>query len=107
MERIDDIIMEHNSPSLSRDDYMRMIANELTHPIEQIWRVKLHDDGSIDMYSFAMPRQKNLPAAKCLNYLSLPEWIQKRLSVLQICENGAIVDGVGQKLSDRVYYVIE
>lgn len=109
MERIDSIIMEQNgyNTPLCRDDYMRMIANDLSHPIEQVWRVKLQSDGSIDMYSFAMPHQKNLPAARCLNYAALPDWIKQRLSVLQICESGTTLDGVGQKVSENVYYVLE
>jgi hypothetical protein len=90
-----------------QSEFINMISEALCTPIEQIWRVKINEDDSVDMYSFALPQQKNLPAAKCLNTAALPDWVKERISVLQICEQGDIVDGVGQKLSDRVFYVIE
>jgi hypothetical protein len=90
-----------------QSEFMNMISESLARPIEQVWRVKLLDDGSIDMYSFAMPQQKNLPTTHCLNNASLPDWIRERISVLQICDKGETIEGVGQKVSDKVFYVIE
>jgi hypothetical protein len=107
IERIDQLVMEARQSTIVPEDFMAMIAHSLDQPIEQVWRVKLQEDGTVDMYSFAMPRQKNLPTTKCLNTALLPQWINERLSVLQICQAGDIVDGVGQKVSDKVYYVIE
>jgi hypothetical protein len=107
IERIDEIIMSGNSPTIVPEDFMAMIAESLNRPIEQVWRVKINDEGAVDMYSFAMPQEKNLPAAKCLNTAALPDWIKERIAVLQICEQGDIVEGVGQKVSDKVFYVIE
>jgi hypothetical protein len=105
---MDDIIMEGKSPTISPEDFMQMVAENLTHPIEQIWRVKLLDDGTVDMYSFALPpKEKNLGTQHCLNRGSLPHWVNERISVLQICEVGETVDGVGQKVSDKVFYVVE
>jgi hypothetical protein len=90
-----------------QSEFINMVSEALCTPIEQIWRVKIEEDGSVHTYSFAMPQEKNLPAARCLNTAALPDWIKERISVLQICEQGDIVDGVGQKLSDKVFYVIE
>jgi hypothetical protein len=109
IERIDYLLMEQGGGKsvFPQSEFMNMISDALCTPIEQVWRIKLQDDGSIDMYSFAMPQQKNLPMTRCLNNLSLPLWVNERLSVLQICQVGDSVDGVGQKVSDKVYYVIE
>ena len=107
IERIDQLVMEARQSTIVPEDFMAMVAHSLDHPIEQVWRVKLQEDGTVDMYSFAMPQQKNLPTTKCLNNALLPQWVNERLSVLQICQAGDIVDGVGQKVSDKVYYVIE
>jgi hypothetical protein len=107
IERMDQIIMELGSPVIHKDEYMRMIANDLDRSIEQVWRVKFHDDGKVDLYSFAMPQEKNLPDTHCLNAAALPQWVKERISVLQICDEGQSVEGVGQKLSDKVFYVIE
>jgi hypothetical protein len=108
IERMDDIIMEGRSPTISPEDFMAMIDENLTRPIEQVWRVKLLDDGLVDMYSFALPpTEKNLATRHCLNRAAIPDWVNERVSVLQICEIGETVDGVGQKVSEKVYYVIE
>jgi hypothetical protein len=108
-ERIDEIIMEGKSPTIDPNDFRMMIANDLNHPLEQVWRVRLYEDGTVALYSFAMPHiEKNFGKQDRLNNAShLPDWVKERISVLQICESGAIVEGVGQKVSDRVFYVIE
>jgi len=108
IERIDEIIMEGKSPTISRYDFRMMIAEQLLHPLEQVWRVRFYDDGTVAMYSFAMPTtEKNLPSKDRLNRGDMPQWTKERIAVLQICESGTILDGVGQKVSERVYYVIE
>jgi hypothetical protein len=109
IERIDEIIMEGKSPTISRDDFLMMIANDLNHPLEQVWRVRFYDDGTVSLYSFAMPAtEKNLPTKGRLNNASyLPDWVKERISVLQICESGDTIEGVGQKVSENVYYAIE
>ena len=108
IERIDDIIMEGKSPTISRDDFRMMIAEQLLSKIEQVWRVRFHDDDTVALYSFAMPAtEKNLPSKDRLNIGAMPQWVKERIAVLQICESGTTIDGVGQKVSENVYYVIE
>jgi hypothetical protein len=52
--------------------------------------------------------EKNFGKQDRLNNASyLPDWVKERISVLQICESQTIVEGVGQKVSDKVFYVIE
>jgi hypothetical protein len=111
IERIDYLLIEQSGGDsvFPQSEFMNMIAQSLTRPIEQIWRVRLHDDGTVGLFSFAMPRiEKNFGKQDRLNNASyLPDWVKERISVLQICESGAIVEGVGQKVSDKVFYVIE
>jgi hypothetical protein len=108
IERIDEIIMEGNSPTISPSDFRMMIAEQLLHPLEQVWRVRFHDDDTVAMYSFAMPTtEKNLPTKDRLNIGDMPQWTKERIAVLQICESGTTIEGVGQKVSERVFYVIE
>lgn len=107
---VDIHIMESDNPTLDRGDFMRMVCDTINSKMEQTWRVRFHDGGMVSLYSFAMPQtqQKNLHTAECLNDASLlPIWIQERLAVLQICQQGDILEGVGQKVSDKVFYVIE
>ena len=110
IERMDYLMMEQDSgePVFPRSEFRAMIGEVLCTPIEQIWRVRFYDDDTVALYSFAMPQtEKNLPPTHRINRESIPQWISERICVLQICEDGDIVDGVGQKVSDRVFYVIE
>jgi hypothetical protein len=105
--RVDAHIMESDKPILNRGDFMRMVCNNLDSKMEQTWRVRILEGGAARLQSFAMP-QKNLDVSSCLNDVSqLPDWIRQRIAVLQICEYGDIIEGVGQKISDKVFYVIE
>lgn len=109
IERVDIHIMETPEPTLDRGDFMRMVCNTINSKMEQTWRVRLHEDGTVALHSFAMPlTKKNLDSSERLNDASLlPIWVQERLAVLQICQQGDILEGVGQKVSERVFYVIE
>jgi hypothetical protein len=108
VERMDNIIMEGKSPTIDPNDFRMMIANDLNRPLEQVWRVRLYEDGTVSLYSFAMPHiEKNFGIQPRLNIGDIPQWVKERVSVLQICESGDIINGVVQKVSDRVFYVIE
>ena len=105
---MDNHIMEQSDPTLAREDYMAMVIRHLNSKLENTWRVKFDSDGSVRLTDFSLPpNQKNLPDMKCLNNASLPDWINKRISILQICEVGTIVESVGQRVSEDTYYVIE
>ena len=107
LSRIDQIFMEDEPLFMGQQDYLRIIARQANKPIEQIYRVKFENDGAIRFYSFALPK-KNLAQDSCLNDVSmLPLWVQERLAILQICQEGQSIEGVGQKVSENVYYVIE
>ena len=104
---IDMYLMETNNPPLARSDFMAMVVRKLNSKLENTWRVKLEANGSYRLTDFSLPpNQKNLPDTKCLNDLSLPDWVKKRLAILQICEVGTIVDSVGQRVAENTYYVI-
>ena len=108
IERMDDIIMEGNSPTITPPHFMEMVSEVLCSPIEQVWRVRLHDDKTVALYSFAIPQpEKNLANRNRLNQVDMPQWVKEKVSVLQICQSGEIIEGVGQKVSDKVFYVIE
>ena len=109
IERIDQLIIEGKSPTIGQHDFMMMVAENLACSLEQIWRVKLADDGSVELSDFTMPKtSKNFITTQRLNEVSqLSDWVRERISVLQICESGTTLEGVGQKVSDKVFYVIE
>ena len=104
--KIDMYIMEVCDPTLARPDFMAMVVRNLKSKFENTWRVKFDHDG-VRLTDFSLPpNQKNLPDTKCLNEGSLPDWVKKRVAILQICEVGTIIDGTGQRVSENTYYVI-
>jgi hypothetical protein len=108
MFMIDMYIMEACNPTLAREDYMNMVVRKLNSKLENTWRVKIENDGQYRLTDFSLPpNQKNLPDARCLNEDTLPQWVKKRLAILQICEVGTIVNSVGQRVAENTYYVIE
>jgi hypothetical protein len=106
IERIDYLLMEQGEAVFPKSEFMNMIAESLDCHIEQVWRVKFYDD-RVAIYSFAMPQEKNLGIPQRLNAEDTPQWIKDRVAVLQICDKGETIDGVGQKVSESTYYVIE
>jgi len=107
IERIDYLLMEQGEAVFPQSEFMNMIAESLECHIEQVWRVKFYDD-RVALYSFAMPlTEKNLPTTQRLNAQDTPQWIKDRVAVLQICDKGESIDGIGQKVSESTYYVIE
>ena len=106
--RLDQHMMETTDPVMVRDDYMRMVVRHLNSKMENTWRVKINGDDTIRLTDFSLQHnQKNLPDDVCLNKVNTPDWVKSRLAILQICEVGTIVDSVGQRVSENVYYVIE
>ena len=104
---IDMYIMEACDPPLARADFMAMVVRKLNSKLENTWRVKFDGD-NVRLTDFSLPvNQKNLPDDVCLNKVNTPDWVKSRLAILQICEVGTIVDSVGQRVSENVYYVIE
>ena len=110
IERIDYLLMEKGSGEsvFPQSEFINMVSEVLCTPIEQIWRVKLLDNDDIELSDFTLARkEKNFISTRCLNKADVPQWIVDKISVLQIIPNGEQVDGVGQKVSDQVFYVIE
>jgi hypothetical protein len=111
MQRIDELVLNSvgkRSAIVDPLSYMMMIAKDLCTPLEQIWRVKLLDNDEIELSDFTLARrEKNFISTRCLNKADVPKWIVDKISVLQIIPNGEQIDGVGQKVSDQVFYVIE
>lgn len=67
-------------------------------------RVCINDNGTFDIVDFTMPTRgdklrKNIPQE------DVPQWVMQAVSMLRIADTGNLVEGVGFKVSDRVYYL--
>lgn len=72
-------------------------------PKDDIIRVSFNDDGTADLIEFSPPVQKN----KNVPQEQLATWILEAVSMLRIAEPQSLVDGLGFKVSDTVYYIVD
>ena len=95
------------SPELVKwylQDLMQMKQEELE--LDSVWRVKVYPDGLVELNDFTMPSKTGKVMDK-ISQADVPDWIQDALAVLQIVDDGAVVDGVGRKISEQIYYITE
>lgn len=75
-------------------------------PLDNIWRVEIRDNHTLKLSDFTMPS-----ASDKLNQIvklnDAPKFIRDALAVLQISQDGTLVEKVGKRISDSVFYVIE
>lgn len=85
-------------------DLMQMKQEELK--LDSVWRVKVYPDGLVELNDFTMPSKTGKLVDK-ISQTDIPDWIRDALAVLQIVDDGAIVDGVGRKINEQIYYITE
>jgi hypothetical protein len=83
---------------------MRMVQQEI--PLEQVWRVEIKGSGRVILNDFTMPSASS-KIKKVINLTDAPKFIRDAVSVLQIAPNGTTVDGVGKKIDEDIYYIVE
>jgi len=85
-------------------DLMQMKQEELK--LDSVWRVKVYPDGLVELNDFTMPSKTGKLVDK-ISQTDIPDWIRDALAVLQIVDDGAVVDGVGRKINEQIYYITE
>lgn len=85
-------------------DLLGMTQEELD--LDNVWRVKVYPDGLVELNDFTMPSKTGKLIDK-ISQADVPDWIQDALAVLQIVDDGAVVDGVGRKINEQIYYITE
>lgn len=92
----------HSTHYLER--MMNMKQEELA--LNNVWRLEITDSGSYKLNDFTLPSNDVIINK---NYLkeSLPEWMLESLSVLQIIDDGDMVDKVGKKINSSIFYLLE
>lgn len=71
---------------------------------QDVLRISINDDGTFDITDFSLPRdgdkvRKNVPQE------DMPQWILESISMLRIADINNLVDGLGFKLNDRLYFL--
>jgi hypothetical protein len=86
------------------NNIMRMVQQEI--PLEQVWRVEMKGSGRVILNDFTMPSASS-KIKKVIKLTDAPKFIRDAVSVLQIAPNGTSVDGVGKKIDEDIYYIVE
>jgi hypothetical protein len=74
------------------------------HDSQDVLRVSINDDETFDITDFALPSEgdkvrKNVPQE------DMPQWVLESISMLRIADVNNLVDGLGFKINDRLYFL--
>jgi hypothetical protein len=75
-------------------------------PLENVWRVEIKGSGRIILNDFTMPSASS-KIKKVIKLIDAPKFIRDGVSVLQIAPDGTSIEGVGKKIDEDIYYIVE
>jgi len=85
---------------------IRMVQEQFDLPLQNVWRVNILPTGLVELNDFTLPSNSG-KLRETFKQEDLPQWVQDSLSVLMIVDQGATVEGVGKKISDSIFYLME
>jgi hypothetical protein len=75
-------------------------------PLDNVWRVEIRENSRVVLDDFTLP-SSSVIMRKIIKLVDAPKFIQDGVSVLQIAPDGTSIEGVGKKISEDVYYIVE
>ena len=94
------------APSSIIQGCLRMVEEQFNMPLQNVWRVHVLPNGLVELNDFTLPSNKDT-MRETFRQEDLPIWIQDSLSVLMIVDQGVTIEGLGKKISDSIFYVLE
>ena len=88
------------------DICMAMVQEQFELPLNNVWRVSVLPSGMVELNDFTLPSNTG-KLRETFKQEDLPQWVQDSLSVLMIVDQGATVEGVGKKITDSIFYLME
>ena len=85
---------------------VRMVQEQFELPLTNVWRVHVLNNGLVELNDFTLPSSTG-KIRESFKQENLPQWIQDSLSVLMIVDQGVTVEGVGKKITDSIFYLME
>jgi hypothetical protein len=85
---------------------IKMVEEQFNLPLQNVWRVHVLNDGQVELNDFTLPSNTG-KMRDTFRQEDLPLWVQDSLSVLMIVDQGVTVEGVGKKISDSIFYLME
>jgi hypothetical protein len=86
------------------NNIMRMVQQEI--PLENVWRVEIKGSGRVILNDFTLPSASS-KIKKVIKLTDAPKFIRDAVSVLQIAPDGTSIEGVGKKIDEDIYYIVE
>ena len=83
---------------------MNMEQQELA--LNNVWRLEITDSGSYKLNDFTLPTN-DVIINKMHTKDKAPKWMLESLAVLQILDDGDMVDKVGKKINSSIFYLLE
>jgi hypothetical protein len=83
---------------------LMMMEIYMSEGSQDVLRVSINDDETFDITDFTLPREgdkvrKNVPQE------DMPQWVLESISMLRITDVNHLVDGLGFKINDRLYFL--
>lgn len=103
---VDKALFDVVSPPKFIKNCLQMIQDQFELPLNNVWRVHMLDNGLVELNDFTMPSNTG-KLRESFKQEELPQWIQDSLSVLMIVDQGITVEGVGKKITDSIFYLME
>ena len=75
-------------------------------PLDNVWRVEIKGSGRVILNDFTMPSASS-KIKKVIKLTDAPKFIRDAVSVLQIAPDGTSIEGVGKKIDEDIYYIVE
>jgi hypothetical protein len=85
---------------------IKMVEEQFNLPLTNVWRVLVNNNGTVELNDFTLPSSTG-KMRDVFKQENLPQWIQDSLSVLMIVDQGVTVEGVGKKITDSIFYLME
>lgn len=70
-------------------------------------RLQVNPDGKFDIVDFTTARRSGRLLYQNVPQESIPTWMIEAISILRIAETNSVVQGVGFKVSDKLYYIVD
>jgi hypothetical protein len=72
-----------------------------------VLRVSITPDGRFDIVDFTTPRQDGRFLYLDAPQEDIPAWIIEAISILRITEPRSVVNDIGFKVNDKLYYIVD
>lgn len=75
-------------------------------PLDNIWRVELVENHRLKLTDFTMP-SSSTKLNETIPISDAPKFIRDGLAILQIPRDDVQISGIGKRISDTVFYIVE